>query len=300
MLAPVRRLNLSHHAHELSVVICPIDACVYATMAGWTEAYNEPRVVRAAIAHSANVMGFEVWGQVSSDEWCRIVATFAVSLRSVKDVAFHIGAALKDISGSSRPWRANASCLVGSVAEVNSVYGLRLFLRVEFGFRLFLNGVEEAQLENDGGAHVSIFVGCLLNSMVLIDHFPLEPQWAAVILEEKQTFALGRVVANGSVSFPHAHWANLSLAIVVENAVISQDICVAVCQPLFATYDNDQWVVGRRDDAVALLAIKSIVYVRAPIVDAADLKSPSHWCPQFFQQHANRNAVDSEGWKEAA
>lgn len=300
MLAPIWRLDVGHHRQKLVVVSTGVDAGVHSTMTIGAEANDEPGVVWSAVANAADVVRFEVRAAISAQERRLVPAAFAMPFRPMQDVSFHVDTALVDISRGALSRCPNACGLVGSIAQVNRIDGLALFGCDSNVLHLLADGIQEAQLKDDSVTHLSVRVRGPLNAMVLVYHFAFKPQWSTFILEEQQAASLGGMISDSEVPLDHAHVVYLPLAIVVEHAVVSQNIRIAVSQPGFAADDYDQRVSSRRDDPAPLLPIKPSMYVRAPVIDAANLKSPRHRFPPVCKRQANGEVRDSKATRAAA
>lgn len=300
MLASEGRFDRWHQCEKLIVVGGAVNAGVDASMAIGAQTNNEPRVVRSSVANSANVVRLKVMTAVGTQEWRLSRAAFAMSLRSMQNVTLHVGAALVDISRCALPWCPDAGRLICTIAQVNRIDWLALFSFDSNVLYLLADRIQEAQLEDDSVTHLSFRVRSPLNAVVLVDHFTFKSERTAFVLEKQKATTLSGMVTDGAVALDHPHVAFLAFAIVFENSILSQDVGIAVSQAGFAADDEVHCVGGRRDDPSALLAIKSSMNVRPSVVDAANLKSPSHPFPQVFRPHANRDARDSKAWRAAA
>src|SRR5262245_23745514 len=84
------------------------------------------------------------------------------------------------------------------------------------------------------------------------------------------------MLCNCSIARAQAHIADLTFSEVFENTVSAVAVRIAMLKSLFACDDNYQRVLRRGYDSSLLLPAKARMNVEPPIVNSANLKSPSH------------------------
>ncbi len=119
----------------------------------------------------------------------------------------------------------------------------------------------------------------------LVNHLTFKPQPVISFSEEQQTLPLLRVLSDGAITRSNLHVANLAFAKILERAVGSVTIGIAVLQSFIASDDNHHRVLDRRDDPALLLTAEARVNVCAPVINAPNLKTPTH---QISQEERGR------------
>src|SRR5262245_2468471 len=84
------------------------------------------------------------------------------------------------------------------------------------------------------------------------------------------------MLCNCSIARAKAHVADLTFPEVFENTVSAVAVRIPMLKSLFACDDNYQRVLRRGYDTSLLLPAKARMNVEPPIVNSANLKSPSH------------------------
>src|SRR5262245_2758081 len=84
------------------------------------------------------------------------------------------------------------------------------------------------------------------------------------------------MLCNCSIARAQAHIADLTFSEVFENTVSAAAVRIPMLKALFACDDNYQRVLRRGYDTSLLLPAKARMNVEPPIVNSANLKSPSH------------------------
>jgi hypothetical protein len=87
------------------------------------------------------------------------------------------------------------------------------------------------------------------------------------------------VLRDGPITSTEPHVADLPLAEIFKHSVGSVTVGVPVLKSFFACNYDDQRMLCGRYDTTLLLPTKARVDISAPIVDAANLKTPAHRFP---------------------
>jgi hypothetical protein len=84
------------------------------------------------------------------------------------------------------------------------------------------------------------------------------------------------MLSDCSIASAKPHVANLAFAKIFENAIGAIAVRISVLKSLFARDDNDQRMLGRCYNPSLLLPAKARMNVDPPIINAANLETPTH------------------------
>lgn len=268
-----------HPSSQCGVVMGAISARMNAPVAVRTKRDHVPRIVGAAICHSSNVMRFQIWNAIRPQKWGRGFATLTITHRSGNDVVTNISAALEN---SSRllcfTWAVlgGLHCLFAKCRKIRR----RCANRRRNRFNDFNQASDRPQLKDNGVAEIVFTIWCAFDVVRVIDKLVLKSQAGLCLGEKKQALTVNRVVRNSLVAGTNGHVADLAFAEVFKHSIGTPPVSIAVFKAFFARNDNNQSMLGRRDDPALLLPPERRVNVSTPIINTAALKAPTHRIPQ--------------------
>ena len=258
-------------------------------MAVRTKADHEPRIVRAAVTQSANVMRFQKGRVAGREKWRRFTTIFAFTIRTRQNVVTNGFATLEHCARLRFSWlRAIGYGRQCALTQRIKVAGRRFDRHFIYCFD---NCFEWAKLKNKCVAHVAFCVrrGALKNT--LDDILPFKSQTFFGLSEKQEILAVFGVVRHGIVAANHEHISDLALAEILKHSIRSHRITVTVLTAFLASNDNHQVVLFRSDNAALLLSGEPGVDILAPIVGATNLKSPCHRRTSFTQLPGSKLAA---------
>lgn len=267
-----RGLELRHSRSQLSIVRRPVDAKMHAPMAIRAQRYDVRGVVRAAVAHSANVVWLEICRAVRPLKGSSLTTAFAGAICTREDIGSDVSASVKDVAHGLRRSKHRLRRLESSCPQRGEI-AIVFILVVDDG----RDAIERAQLENERVAKCSCAVSLLLNAVTRANVLAFEAQHTIIgFRKEQQALARGGMLGDGSVALIHYHGAVATFADILENSIVPLYVDISVVEPLLTRDQDDERVLGRCDDAALLLPAVGRVNVSTTIVSPVSLKRPRH------------------------
>lgn len=269
------RFDIEYYLGQYGIKLRAVGTGVHAPVAVRAQGDDKADVVRAAVAHSSDMVRFEVGRTIRSQEGRGRGATLAAPVRPAKDIGSHVSASSIDVPGA---YPGGPACGCRCQRRRSKIFkGRRLG-----GFRLnllaFRNVFDRAELEHESRPHCASSIGrwacdhALANPLALETHASI----AGDLPEEQQRFATGRVFSDRAVATDELHVTHLALAVILEDAVFAETIGVSVLPAFLSGDDDDDRVSGRGDNSALLLTAEFAVNVATPVIGAPPLESPAH------------------------
>lgn len=276
-------LEVCHAFKQGHIVVAAALSQVNPSMAGRAKRDHKPRIVRPAVAQSANVMRLEVGRTIEPQEGGRSFTAFAASSGARQHIGPYVTASLKhgpppSISFWYVDCRRDSPRAQLGHAWIDPTCGRRVLRRS-------LDRIQRPELKDQGQAHRPRAVRRRFRVMRFANPFALVSEGRVRLLaKQEQALATGRMAGDRQIALPHAHVSELPLPEVLEGTVCTHAVSISVLRPLFAGYDYDQRVVRRGYDPALLLPSKRAVNVAPAIVGPASLERPSHESPPISEQ----------------
>lgn len=273
------RLNLGHRSQKSAVVAGAVSAGMHPPVAIRAECDDVAWMVWAPIADAKQMVRLQVGGPILALEGGRCTTSFAVLIGPRENVIPDTAASLVNIPNCSAVG-AGRDCCVGKGPYSQVFEGGSE--RVHF-LDLLCDRVKISQFKYDGVPQLAVSIGSFLDVIAVADHLPLEaePFSLTQIEEQEKAFPVDGVVRNCGVATDHLHIAYLPGTKIFKRSVGAPAIGVTVCASGVAGYSNHERVAGESNyPALATaFALKSIMDVCAPIINAAFLEAPTHPVP---------------------
>lgn len=272
-------LDLAHAGGQFIIIFSTVNARMNAAMTVWTEGDHEAWIVWAAVAEPTKMVGLQIRQSVWAQEWCSLSTALAVAKRASTHVDCNISAALND-----RPLPALTATGLRicrghrAGAKLREIYICSRISTIQIDGYVF----DVAQLEDKCLAHIVVTVGGWLEVMSLVDHLAKKAEGATLSAKEKQNVTVLGVLQHSAIPPIKAHISDLALTEVLEYAIITLSIVIAVLLPCLSGYDRNQPCSGCDDTSLALPA-KSAVNIAHAIVKDASLKAERHLIPPVFR-----------------
>jgi hypothetical protein len=264
-----------HRYCQRSVVGRPISSRMNSSVAIRAKRNDVPRIVGATIGHSSNVMRFQVWNSIRTKKGGRGFAPFAIAHSSGNDIVTNISTAFENSSRHLRFAWAVFRRLHGLFAHCCEIRRRHSDCRRDL-FNDLDNASDGPQLKDDGVSDIVFTIWRAFDVVRVIDKLILKSEAGFCFGKKKQALTVNGVVRYCFVAGANGHVADLAFAKVFKHTIRTPSVSIAVFKAFLAGNDNDQSMLGRRDDAALLLAPIRCVNVFAPIVNTAALKAPTH------------------------
>lgn len=266
-----RRLDHTQIVDEELVELDPVDAEVGASVTIGAHAYYVAGAVRAAVGEAVHMVAFDVEATVGPDEGARAPAVFALPAGAGQDVIAHVLAASKNAALCRNAFWRRFRCLKCTTPKLFKVdFSIRQdrFDLVDIDYDI----PSATQFENDRIPDIVVLVGCRLIVVTLVDHFAVIAKTARHRSEKVDSFARTPGIDDSLIPGLHLHVADLALAEVFKNAILSPAIGVAVLATFFPTDDEDYRGIRRGDDPAPLLPVVNAMDVCDAVVNLANNK----------------------------
>lgn len=276
----------SHGSQQFRVVGGAVRSRMNAPMAVGTKRDYETRIVRTTIAHASNVVGLEVGRSVDARKWCRRRAPLTTSGSSGKNISPNVPAALIDVPRSpsgGRRYSSSRHCRGAQISQADRNH--RRLGCLDFRD----HGFDWPKLKNERFPHCSFSVWSLTLQYRFAEPFAFISQpCIAHFAEEQQAFSIRGVEGDGAIATDHKHVADLAFAEILEDAIFSQPVTVAVLSALLASDGNDERMSARRNYPALLLACIASMDVSPSMIRPAAFKRPT------VQRHSRLPAFDPD------
>jgi hypothetical protein len=225
--------------------------------------------VRAAIGKTVHMVAFDIKTAVSASKWPRFPTVFTMPAGARQYIISYVAAPSKN---TSLCWNTFRCGLCGFESSAPKLFDID-FVIWEDRFNVVDVDCDiscAAQFEDNRIADVVVFVWRWFVVVALVDHFSIIAQPAPDRSEEMDGLAILPGIDDSSISGPHFHRANLALTEILEDAIVSPPIGVAVPASFLTANNEDDRSVSRRDNAAALLTIIDPVDIGYTIVHLAN------------------------------
>lgn len=258
-------------------------------MAVWTKADHEPRIVRAAVTQSANVMRFQKRRVAGREKRRRLTTIFAFAFRTRQNVVTHGFATLEHcarfrFAGLRAIGYGRQRALTHCIKIAGRRFDRHFFDSLDHCFKW-------TKLKNECVAHVAFGVRCRALKNTFDHVLTFKSQTFFGLSEKQKVLTVLGVVRHGVVPANHEHISDLAFTEILKHSIRPQRIRVTVLTAFLASDDNHQVVLFRSDNAALLLAGEPGVDILAPIVGATNLKSPCHRRTSFTQLPGSKLAA---------
>lgn len=271
-----RGFKLRHARLQLGIVCRTIDPEVHAPMAIRTQRYDVRRVIWAAVAHAAKMVGLEVCGAIWSAERSFLLTAFTIITSARQDIASYVAASSDYASQcivSRQVTICRSDCSVPKFCKI----GIRQFLFIYFDYRIY--SVQWTQLKRESIAFCVVRIAAPLHAKARTNPVAFESEHTLPELSEKQEiFAVARMISDRGIALVHGHVAGLPLANVFEDPILTKGVHVSVLATNLAGDEDDNWISRRCDDAALLLTAVGRMNVFAPVVNPSSFEWPLHHC----------------------
>lgn len=267
-------LDLLHQIEHRPVQLGAISCVVTFAMTCLAKGNHEPGIVWPSITHAAQMVRLQIWGAISASKVGRVTAALTLALGSSKNVITDIFAALVDGARLSLSVVGrNTYRIVRSAPELSNVGGREGGVAVH---RLH-NSIDRPQEEDNSRAHIVISITDFTPLISFTNHLAVEPDSAlGDICEHEQLLAILRMVEDLQVARGECLWANLTLAAILKDPVLSPPIFVSSALACLASDEEYGGPAGRVGNSALLVTAKNRMNFASAVINDADFESQGH------------------------
>ncbi|MCW2242759.1 hypothetical protein M2351_007420 [Azospirillum canadense] len=286
---PLTGPNRGHCPFELEdrlaqgvVDLLAIRAMMDAPMAGRAHPSDVARIVRPTVAHTSDVMGFQVRFAVSSNEGRGAPAALADPSGPGEHIAAYRLTALVDAPARAfdRLFVAGGCSFHCSAPESSQMETGRVGVWLRLRSVHIVERFDRHQVEDDPAPHVPKAVWCRFSGCVHTDELAEKPKHPGpiLLLEKEQILPLGDVIADRFVPRGEGHIAFLTFTEVAEHlTIVGPAIVIAVLEAaLSGDCKYDRMLRGCDDSALALTAVRLVEIAPAIVAMITDEVPEGH------------------------
>lgn len=241
------------------------------------DASDVSNIVRAAIAQTSDMVGFEIWAPEFRHEWRRLIAPLANTVCPGEYIIPNVSAAFVDgTRGSGRCGWREAGCGDGSGFQIGERRRWRQFGLQAGSFAIQLRLRHEMKNDRWPRRPVDVGLGLDIPAGARKKAFEADPAALRLLCKDEQVFARCGMIADSAIARDHLHGALLPLTSVAKAAVVVKSVAVSDPVATMTSEDENPRRGGGGGDATLLLSAKRIVDVPTAVIGLVNDEGPKH------------------------